>query len=363
MIPFGPPLSPPSPPSDIYPIEDILAPSFDFGLATSGNQPCFNCPLYSTCAKDAPQRLICATSSSPPQSPLTIERDEDFQPTTSFNPSPISLAIHPEFSFQSSPTTKHIQLDGPSFSPQSNSSTQPSPQQLTQQTTPQQIATPTQQLIPQTTSSISQQVITIPSTTVTVQQRNFGCCSVPTSSNLPPLLDDTCNCQSLVQREMAKITASLETISALMQLQNGPLVPTVTIKIPDTTIEVRHPALLPQKHPRNTEHLVNLISQDCNDEFAKALGYEDREDLLSTSTIDVITAATQQMMKPQQDNGHEESPMPSKPKLSLTALIPDKWAPGLLKYISSAALHLFSSLLSSPPYILPLKREACILRA
>lgn len=49
-----------STPNYIFPIEDFLA-------------PCNNCPLYNICAKDAPQRLICATPSSPSQSPLTYD--------------------------------------------------------------------------------------------------------------------------------------------------------------------------------------------------------------------------------------------------------------------------------------------------
>lgn len=126
-------------------------------------------------------------------------------------------------------------------------------------------------------------------------------------SSPPTSLDDICNCQSLVQREMAKINASLETISALMQLQNGPLIPTLTFKVPDTTIE------------------------DCNDEFARALGYDGREDLLSTVTMATITASTQQVMKLRQDDEDSEDAKPTKYKPLFTSLLPEKWAPGLLK--------------------------------
>lgn len=245
MIPAEPPLSPPS---DIFAIEDLLAPSFDFGLNTA-RDACSNCPLYQTCAKDAPQRLICATTSSPPQSPLSPEQlqmDDDASPpqacssvpsvsassvsaslsspassvpvvSANFALPPMSLASHPDFGLQS-PLSKIVQEIAQPYMSQDS----PSPPAVT---------TPRQSL--QNSLQTSQQLITA------AQARNLqSCCSFSTSPHLPPLLDDVCNCQSLVQREMAKINASLETISALMQLQNGPLIPTATFQLPDTTIVV-----------------------------------------------------------------------------------------------------------------------------
>eukprot|EP00026_Physarum_polycephalum_P005221 Phypoly_transcript_05252.p1 GENE.Phypoly_transcript_05252~~Phypoly_transcript_05252.p1 ORF type:complete len:170 (+),score=34.77 Phypoly_transcript_05252:1208-1717(+) len=113
---------------------------------------------------------------------------------------------------------------------------------------------------------------------------------------------------------MAKINASLETISALMQLQNGPLIPTATFRLPNTVVE------------------------DCNDEFAKALGYDGREDLLSIAAIDELTLSTQLMMKDEDSDGEERGedvkPEKNRPKPLLTALVPQKWGPGLLKCAS-----------------------------
>jgi len=120
-----------------------------------------------------------------------------------------------------------------------------------------------------------------------------GCCgSVP---SLPPLLDEVCNCQVLVQREMAKINASLDTISALMQLQGSAQLPTATFHLPDTAIE------------------------DCNDEFAKALGYEGRDDLVGTTLV-----GTTLNVKPASPCREVASPKPRHSKLTLTALVPEK---------------------------------------
>lgn len=227
MIPAEPPMSPPT---DIFAIEDLLAPSFDFGLSSRADA-CTNCPLYQTCAKDAPQRLICATTSSPPQSPLSPEQlqvDEEVSITPSvpvvsanFALPPMSLASHPDFGLLSKLVSEPITQ---AYVPQESTSSPSTPLSLSQSSSRQPPS-------PQNT----QQMVTA------AQSRNLqGCCSFSTSPHLPPLLDDVCNCQSLVQREMAKINASLETISALMQLQNGPLIPTATFQVPDTTMVVRY---------------------------------------------------------------------------------------------------------------------------
>jgi len=105
---------------------------------------------------------------------------------------------------------------------------------------------------------------------------------------------------------MAKINASLDNISALMQLQTVSLLPTATFQLPDT------------------------ILQDCNDEFAKLLGYEGRDDLMNTATVDTITMSTKDMMK-----SSDKEPLPKgKTKLALASLVPEKNIPALLRYAS-----------------------------
>jgi hypothetical protein len=86
-----------------------------------------------------------------------------------------------------------------------------------------------------------------------------------------------------------------------------------------------------------TAHLIHTHtnSQDCNEEFAKALGYNGREDLLSTVTIATITASTQQVMKLRHEDGEDaEDAKPTKYRPQLTSLLPEKWAPGLLRCAS-----------------------------
>jgi hypothetical protein len=125
--------------------------------------------------------------------------------------------------------------------------------------------------------------------------RTSCCATTPFSSpHLPPLLDDVCNCQALVQREMAKINASLDTISALMQLQNISQLPTATFHLPDTALE------------------------DCNDEFAKALGYDGRDDLVVGSSCSPPSPPS-----PSQELTTIKSPK-SCTKLTLTSLVPEK---------------------------------------
>jgi hypothetical protein len=108
---------------------------------------------------------------------------------------------------------------------------------------------------------------------------------------------------------MAKINASLETISALMQLQNGPLIPTATFQVPDT----------------------QLI--DCNDEFAKALGYDGRDDLFATAAVDALTLSTKHMMK-QKEEEEDGANTKTSNRPPLTSLLPEKWISGLLKCAS-----------------------------
>jgi len=296
MIPKEPPLSPPT---DIFAIEDLLAPvPFDFGY--SATDACSNCPLYQTCSRDDAQRIICANTPSPPQSPLSPEQlrfEDEAQANsttivpivnTAFALPPITLASHPDFGLQ--PSKQEI----PSFSPAQESPTSPS-QEL---------------ILSQLTSQIVSQQILQSQLTTTTPKKLQGCCSFATSPHLPPLLDDICNCQSLVQREMAKINASLETISALMQLQTGPLIPTATFQLPDTTIV------------------------DCNDEFAKALGYDGREDLFSTFAVDALTFSTKQMMKKDEEDEETTKTDNKEQKPPLISLLPEKWAPGFLKCAS-----------------------------
>lgn len=242
-ITLEPPLSPPA---DIFPIEDFLSNgSFDFGLSTTNAQPCANCPLFQTCAKDAPQRLICATSSSPPQSPLSPEllQDDDIYtppPPRSFGAA-VSLGSHPDYCLEhyvpSKSSSPSEPLTGPLPVP---SPTPASPASGVDYSTP---------LTPPSPQECFKSSPTIPTMTLQNQlvlQQQARCCasSALATSNLPPLLDDLCNCQVLVQREMAKINASLDTISALMQLQNVAALPTATFKLPDTTFEVRHALIL-----------------------------------------------------------------------------------------------------------------------
>lgn len=126
---------------------------------------------------------------------------------------------------------------------------------------------------------------------------------------------------------MAKINASLETISALMQLQTGPLLPTATFQVPDTTI------------------------MDCNDEFAKALGYEGKDDLFAAAAVDALTFSTKQMMKSKEEEIEEEGQKYNKQhRPPLTSLLPEKWVPGLLKCASElqkASLPLVNQLIFS----------------
>jgi len=97
---------------------------------------------------------------------------------------------------------------------------------------------------------------------------------------------------------MAKINASLDTISALMQLQNISQLPTATFHLPDTALE------------------------DCNDEFARALGYEGRDELVDSSLAVTPPSPSSTTAKFKQS------------KVTLTALVPEKNVGSVLRYAS-----------------------------
>lgn len=54
--------------------------------------------------------------------------------------------------------------------------------------------------------------------------------------------------------------------------------------------------------------------QDCNDDFAKALGYEGRDDLMADSK-DIVKAVTSSKLS----------------KLSLSSIVPEKSAPSIMR--------------------------------